>query len=142
MKPKGLVVLIKGGGEVAIGVAHRLFQAHFRVCLTEVARPQAVSRGVTCSEAVYDNEKEIEGITGILVDSLSGIRAAWAGSRIPVIVDPEAKVKDALKPDVFVVSGFSSGDRRITQAWLRREMASLEGFEPTTRCLEGSRSIH
>jgi xanthine dehydrogenase accessory factor len=102
MKPKDLVVLIKGGGEVASGVAHRLFQAHFRVCLTEVARPQAVSRGVTFSEAVYDKEKEIEGVTGVLVDSLSGIRAAWVGNRVPIIVDPEAKIKDALKPDVFV----------------------------------------
>jgi len=97
-----LVVLIKGGGEVASGVAHRLFHAHFRVCLTEIPHPQAVSRGVTFSEAVYDNEKEIEGVTGVLVDSLSGIRQAWASNRIPVIVDPEAKIKDTLKPDVLV----------------------------------------
>jgi xanthine dehydrogenase accessory factor len=97
-----LVVLIKGGGEVASGVAHRLFQAHFRVCLTEIPQPQAVSRGVTFSEAVYDNEKEIEGVTGILVDSLSGVREAWASNRIPVIVDPEAKIKDALKPDILI----------------------------------------
>ncbi|MBN1863012.1 MAG: EF2563 family selenium-dependent molybdenum hydroxylase system protein [Dehalococcoidales bacterium] len=102
MKLNGLVVLIKGAGEVASGVAHRLFQAHFRVCLTEISQPQAVSRGVTFSEAVYDNEKEIEGVTGVLVDSLSGIRKAWAGNRIPVIIDPEAKIRDALKPDVFV----------------------------------------
>ncbi|MDD5590392.1 MAG: selenium-dependent molybdenum cofactor biosynthesis protein YqeB [Dehalococcoidales bacterium] len=97
-----LVVLIKGGGEVASGVAHRLFQAHLRVCLMEIPHPQAVSRGVTFSEAVYDNEKEIEDVTGVLVNSLSGIHRAWSGNRIPVIVDPDAKIKDALNPDVFV----------------------------------------
>ena len=102
MKLNELVVLMKGGGEVASGVAHRLFQAHFRVCLTEIPRPQAVSRGVTFSEAVYDNEKEIEGVTSVLVDSLSGICKAWASNRIPVIVDPEAKIKDTLKPDILV----------------------------------------
>jgi xanthine dehydrogenase accessory factor len=102
VKLNELVVLIKGGGEVASGVAHRLFQAHFRVCLTEIPQPQAVSRGVTFSEAIYDNEKEIEGVTGVLVDSLAGIRQAWASNRIPVIVDPEAKIKGALKPDIFI----------------------------------------
>jgi xanthine dehydrogenase accessory factor len=70
--------------------------------LTEIPHPQAVSRGVTFSEAVYDNEKEIEGVTGVLVDSLSGIREAWASNRIPVIVDPEGKIKDTLKPDIFI----------------------------------------
>ena len=97
-----LVVLIKGGGEVASGVAHRLFHTHFRVCLTEISHPQAVSRGVTFSEAVYDKEKEIDGVTGVLIDSLSGIREAWACNRIPVIVDPEAKIKATLKPDIFI----------------------------------------
>ena len=97
-----LVVLIKGGGEVASGVAHRLFQTHFRVCLTEIPDPQAVSRGVTFSEAVYDGEKEIEGVTGVLVDSLSGIREAWADNKIPVIIDPEAEIKNTLKPDIFI----------------------------------------
>ena len=97
-----LVVLIKGGGEVASGVAHRLCHAHFRVCLTEIPRPQAVSRGVTFSEAVYDNEKEIEGVTGVLVNSLAGIWKAWASNRIPIIVDPEGKIKDTLKPDIFI----------------------------------------
>ena len=40
-----MVVLIRGGGEVASGVAHKLARAHFRVCLTETAEPLAVSNG-------------------------------------------------------------------------------------------------
>ena len=52
-----LVVLIKGGGEVASGVAHKLARARLRVCLTETAQPLAVSRGVAFCEAVYDGEK-------------------------------------------------------------------------------------
>jgi xanthine dehydrogenase accessory factor len=102
MKINGLKVLIKGGGEVASGVAHRLWHAHFRVCLMETDRPQAVSRGVTFSEAVYDQEKVVAGVTGVLVNSFPGILQAWAGGRIPVIIDPEARIKDAVKPDVFI----------------------------------------
>jgi len=46
MKLTELVVLLKSGGEVASGVAHRLFRAHSRVCLTKTPYPKAVSRGV------------------------------------------------------------------------------------------------
>jgi len=97
-----LTVLIKGGGEVASGIAHRLFRAHFKVCLTETPNPQAVSRGVSFSEAVYDGEKEVEGIVAKLVKSASEIPTVWENNRIPIIVDPETAIKDILHPSILV----------------------------------------
>jgi xanthine dehydrogenase accessory factor len=97
-----LIVLIKGGGEVASGVAHRLFRAHFKVCLTEASQPQAVSRGVSFSEAVYDGEKEVEGVVAKLVKSAGEITVVWEENRIPIIVDPEAAIKDTLHPDILI----------------------------------------
>jgi xanthine dehydrogenase accessory factor len=97
-----LVVLIRGGGEVASGVAHKLARAHFRVCLTEASQPLAVSRGVAFCEAIYDGEKEVEGVVAKRVKSASEIPTVWQGGQIPVIVDPEALVKDTLKPQVLV----------------------------------------
>ena len=97
-----LKVLIKGGGEVASGVAHRLFRAHFKVCLTETPRPQAVSRGVSFSEAVYDGEKEVEGVVARLVESASEIPTVWGENKIPIIVDPEATIKNTLHPNILI----------------------------------------
>jgi xanthine dehydrogenase accessory factor len=97
-----MVVLIKGGGEVASGVAHKLVRARFRVCLTETAQPLAVSRGVAFCEAVYDGEKEVEGITARRVESGLDILKMWREGRIPVIVDPETSVRKTLKPEVLV----------------------------------------
>ena len=62
-----LIVLIRGGGEVASAIAHRLHRSHFRVCLTEIANPLAVSRGTTFSEAIFDGVKVIEGVKAELV---------------------------------------------------------------------------
>ncbi len=73
------IVLIKGGGEVASEVAHRLFRAHFKVCLTEIPHPKAVSRGVTFSEAIYDGKKEAEWLIAKLVKSASDILRMWEG---------------------------------------------------------------
>jgi xanthine dehydrogenase accessory factor len=97
-----LTVLIKGGGEAASGVAHRLFRAHFKVCLTEVSHPEAVSRGVSFSEAIYDGEKEVEGVVSKLVKSASEIPTVWGENKLPIIVDPEAAIKDILQPSILI----------------------------------------
>jgi len=97
-----LVVLIRGAGEVASGVAHRLHHCHFRVCLTERKNPSAISRGVSFSEAVYDGEKEVEGVVTKLVKSADEIANVWARNRVPIVVDPAAQIRDTLVPDIFI----------------------------------------
>lgn len=98
-----LAILIRGGGEVASGVAHRLAQAHFRVCMTETSQPLAVSRGTTFSEAVFDGVKTIEGVTAELVSvSPEEIYRVWQQGNIPLVIDPEATVKEKINPDVLV----------------------------------------
>jgi xanthine dehydrogenase accessory factor len=97
-----LVVLIRGGGEVASGVAHRLARAHFRVCMTETSHPMAVSRGVAFCEAIYDGKKEIEGVVARRVTSADEIYKVWQENEIPIIVDPEASIKNTLNPGVLV----------------------------------------
>jgi xanthine dehydrogenase accessory factor len=119
-KLKELTVLIKGGGEVASCVAHRLYRAHFKVCLTEVSQPLAVSRGVSFSEAVYDGEKEVEGVVAKLVKSAGEIPAVWGENKIPIIVDPEATIKDVLHPDILIdaIMAKRNVGTRITDAAL------------------------
>ncbi len=97
-----LSILIRGGGELATGVAHRLSQCHLKVVMTEVPRPQAVRREIAFCEAVYEGEKEVEGLTARLVSSADDVFRVWQEGKLPLMVDPEAKVRDVLKPDVLV----------------------------------------
>ena len=98
-----LVVLIRGGGEVASGVAHKLHRSHFRVCLTEIANPLAVTRGTTFSEAIFDGAKTIMGVTAEHVAaSIEEINQVWQRGNIPIIVDPGLLIRDQLKPDVLI----------------------------------------
>lgn len=99
---KEMTVLIRGAGEMATGVAHGLARAHFRVCLTEIAQPQAVRRGVSFCEAIYDGEKEVEGITAKLVAEASQIAGVWAEGKLPLLVDPQSQVRSFLRLDVVV----------------------------------------
>ena len=97
-----LVILIKGGGEVASAVAHKLFRAHFRVCMTEIPHPVAVSRGVAFCEAIYDGEKQVEGVVAELVSSAEDFSQTWTENKLPIIVDPQASIRNSLHPDVIV----------------------------------------
>ena len=83
-------------------VAHRLAQCHFKVCITEIPFPLAVCRGVSFCQAVYDGEKEVEGVVAKLVRAAQEIPEWWKEGKVPIMVDPEASVKDFLHPDVIV----------------------------------------
>ena len=98
-----LVVLIRGAGEMASGVAYRLHQSHFKICMIEISHPLAVRREVTFSEAIYEGEKEVEGIRAKLIPKLEGIESTWKQGHIPILIDPDAKKsRNILKPDVLV----------------------------------------
>jgi xanthine dehydrogenase accessory factor len=103
VKLNELVVLIRGAGEMASGVAHRLSQSRFRVCLLEIAQPLAVRRAVSFCEAVYDGEKEVEGVRAKRVSGPKEIVSVWTEGKIPLLVDPDSKQTiKFLKPDVLV----------------------------------------
>jgi xanthine dehydrogenase accessory factor len=70
--------------------------------MTETSHPLAVSRGVAFCEAIYDGEKEVEGIVARRVESADQIPEIWRENKLAIIVDPEASVKDVLKPRVLV----------------------------------------
>ena len=53
------IVLIRGAGDLASAVIHKLHMCGFKVLALEVEKPLAIRRQVAFSEAVYYVEKEI-----------------------------------------------------------------------------------
>jgi len=98
-----IAVLIRGAGEMASGVAHRLHQSHFKVCMLEISHPIAVRREVSFCEAVYEGEKEVEGVRSKLISGPKEIQSLWEEGNIPILVDPDGKkTRQFLKPDVLI----------------------------------------
>jgi len=96
------VILIRGAGEQASGIAHCLFRAGFKICLTEIEKPLAVRRGVSFCEAIYEEEKDIEGIRARLARRREEINLIWKKREIPVFVDPQNQIKSFLHPQVAI----------------------------------------
>jgi xanthine dehydrogenase accessory factor len=98
-----LVVLIRGAGDIASGVAHRLNQSHFKICMIEIPHPLAVRREVAFSEAIYEGEKEVEGVRAKRISSPDEIKLIWNKNHIPILIDPDGKkTMNFLKPDVLI----------------------------------------
>jgi xanthine dehydrogenase accessory factor len=85
------LILLRGGGDLASGVALRLHHAGFRVVITELPRPLAVRRSVSFSEAAYDGQTTVEDVTARLVTP-DQIDATLSRREIPVLIDPDADV--------------------------------------------------
>jgi xanthine dehydrogenase accessory factor len=81
-------ILLRGGGDLASGVALRLHRAGLRVVIAELPQPLSVRRAVSFSEAVYETTWTVEGVTGRLVMDKAGLKASLAREEIPVLVDP------------------------------------------------------
>jgi xanthine dehydrogenase accessory factor len=102
-KIEEFVILIRGGGEMASGVAHRLHQSHFKVCMLEIPHPIAVRREVSFCEAIYDGEKEVEGVRSKVISEPDQIDSVWQEGKIPILIDPDGeKTRHFIKPDVLV----------------------------------------
>ncbi len=100
-----MIVLIRGGGDLASGVAFRLYKSGFKVVITELPKPLAVRRLASFGEAVYTGEMTLEGIIAKRVNEIDDplrILQLLAKGRIPVIIDPEAKSIQAVHPSVIV----------------------------------------
>ena len=95
-------ILIWGGGDLATGVALRLYRSGIRVLVVETNQPLAVRRSVSFAQAVYDGETQIEGVKGKLIGEPSEMSTYWDEGIIPVIVDPTLDLLEEFQPLVIV----------------------------------------
>ena len=98
---KNNFVLIRGGGDLATGVAIRLHRSGIKVLITELAKPLAVRRAVSFAETVYEGQHTVEDVKSKLIkaDQLS----VWEDAEgIPVIIDPNADILSAFQFPVVV----------------------------------------
>ncbi len=99
------IILIRGGGDLATGVAFRLIRSGLRVAITELPQPLAVRRTVSFAEAIYAGAITIEDLTGRAVsDPTDTLRILniLSKQQVPVLVDPDCASAKALHPSIIV----------------------------------------
>ena len=101
---KKILIICRGGGDLATGIVHRLFRAGFPVLVLETDSPAAIRRQVSFSEAVYDGTATVEGVTAERIASAdrASVDHVLEAGRVPLLVDPEGSSIPLLKPDIVV----------------------------------------
>lgn len=97
-----MLVLIRGAGDLASGVACRLHRAGFSVVMTDLPQPTAIRRTVCFSEAIVHGTFDLEGISARFAASPCEAKEILACGQIAVLADSEAAGVKSLCPDVLV----------------------------------------
>jgi xanthine dehydrogenase accessory factor len=96
-------ILVRGSGDVASAVSHRLFTAGFRVAIHDVPTPAAPRRGMAFTDALFDGTAVLEGVEALRVYKLEDLAdVLGCHSCIPVLAQDFALVLERMRPRVLV----------------------------------------
>ena len=95
-------VLIRGAGDIATGIALRLYRSHMQVVMTDLPAPTAIRRTVCFSQAIVLGRTEVEGVAAVLAADAAEAESLLAQEVIPVLADPECRRRQTLRPDAEV----------------------------------------
>lgn len=96
-----MLVLIRGAGDLASGIALRLKRAGIDVVMTDLERSTAIRRTVCFSQALTTGRFTVEDVTAVRASAVTASGILSRGE-IPVLADPEAACRTFLRPDAMV----------------------------------------
>ena len=94
-------LIIKGAGDLASGVALRLFKAGYRFIMTELAQPTAIRTTVSFAQSIYEGQMEIEGVCAQKATEENAAKLL-AADIIPVLGTPACGWLNSLQPQALI----------------------------------------
>lgn len=96
------VIVVRGAGDLATAVICKLHKCGYKVLALEVNKPLAIRRQVALSEAVYEGQWSVEGVTCKLCKDKKEIKNVFCEGNVALMVDPEGLIINEIKPSVVV----------------------------------------
>jgi xanthine dehydrogenase accessory factor len=130
----GQIVVVKGGGDIGTGVAHKLHTSGFRVLILELENPMVIRRTVAFAQAVFEGKTVVERVKAVRADTEKEIHAAWKKGNVPVCVDPTGSMTTAFKPDVFIDATIAKRNTGMHRGMAPITIALGPGFTAGVDC--------
>ena len=96
------LIIVRGGGDLATAVIHRLWSAGLRVMALETDSPSAIRRHVAAGEAVYRGSQTVEGMTARLAADAAEAEKIIEHGEVPVMKDPGGEYIRIMEPEIVV----------------------------------------
>ena len=97
-----MLIVLRGAGDLATGIALRLSHAGMQVVMTDLPRPTAIRRTVSMSQALLHGETWVEDLHAVRVEDPQAARDLLERGVIPVLADPEGQCIPILRPSGVV----------------------------------------
>ena len=102
MERREQLIVVRGAGDLASAVIHRLHCCVFPVLALETGRPAAIRRKVAFSEAVYKGESIVEGVRCRKAKQADEVWEILRSGDVALLTDPRAECLKQLKPWALV----------------------------------------
>jgi len=96
------IIVIRGGGDIATGVAHRLYQCGYQVVILETDQPTVIRRFVAFAQALLIDNCTVEGVEAKKAENLQDVQYILRNKKIPVLIDPKGSLIQELKPKAVI----------------------------------------
>ena len=121
-------LIVRGGGDLASGVIHRLYRSHYHVLILECRKPSAIRRKVAFCEAVYDGTSSVEGVTCRRVTEFSQCEDVWSNGEIPLLIDGTGESVRKIQPDAVIDAILAKRNLGTTRAMAPLTVGLGPGF--------------
>ena len=95
-------MVIRGGGDLASGVAARLFHSGWKIIILEIENPTAIRLPVSFANAVHEGYMMLEGIEAELATSQKEAEYLICRDKIAVLIDPKGEMIKKFKPRILI----------------------------------------
>lgn len=130
----GRLVVIRGAGDIATGVALRLWHSGFRVVMLEMEQPTVIRCSVAFAQAMFDGEVTVEGVKARFVANVDDVPAVLQAGIIPVLADEQASLLPVLQPDGLVDAILAKVNKGTHRGMAPVTVALGPGFEAGKDC--------
>ena len=128
MPTRKTLVIIKGAGDIATGLGHRLHRCGYELLMLDLEKPTAIRRTVSFCQALYDGRVTIEGIVAERAEA-GNYRRIQAEGRVPVVAGADPDWLDSLAPAAFIEATLSKRNTGLSRKEGRVTIALGPGYE-------------
>lgn len=97
-----MVIWIRGAGDIASGIAFRLYQSGLSIVMSDLAVPTSIRRTVCFSEAIIKGATTVDHVTAEFAQDARAAEQILARGSIAVLADPEGGETRRLQPVAVV----------------------------------------
>ncbi len=133
------LVLVRGAGDIATGVAIRLKNAGFKVVMTDISQPTVIRCTVSFAQCLYGEPAEVEGVTARKANSCEEVFKLLDNNQIPVMVDEDCCSLANLKPTFVVDAILAKRNLGLPVTWRQSPSPSARASLPARTAMRLSK---